>query len=146
MNVQILFVRCAGHAESRKSPQSEQKNCQLVQFVSRVTQRLVICTIHMHVANVKLPFILASVLRITGVIYFIQPKITRHSCVHNINNFQRTPVIVKYLSKINFYFGMVLSDMVCTIKTNIFALMLGPYSEPTFNIVKPIFIVMLYVT
>jgi hypothetical protein len=41
---------------------------------------------------------------------------------------------------------MAQSEMVCTIKMNIFVLLRCPHSEPTFNIVKHIFTAMLDVS
>jgi hypothetical protein len=67
LDVQIALVRCAGHAERRRDPQPEER---IVSSYSLLVQeyRWAICAIHMHVANVQLSFILASLLRTTSVI------------------------------------------------------------------------------
>jgi hypothetical protein len=62
MNVQIVLVRCAGHAESRKDPQPEEKMFSWFSLLVEINKRLVICATHTHVANTQLSFILASTL------------------------------------------------------------------------------------
>jgi hypothetical protein len=69
VDVQIVLVRCAGHAERRRDPQPEKKIFSLFSLLVEINKRLVICDIHMHVANIQSLFTLASLLHST-VIYF----------------------------------------------------------------------------
>jgi hypothetical protein len=52
VDVQNVLVRCAGHAGSKRDPQPQERT---VNFFSVLADkyRLVICAIHMHVANVQ---------------------------------------------------------------------------------------------
>ena len=54
VDIQIVLVRCAGHAESRRDPQPEQKFFSLFSLLVEINKRLMICAIHMHVANVTI--------------------------------------------------------------------------------------------
>jgi hypothetical protein len=67
--VQIVLVRSAGHAE-RRDPQPEEKILSLFSLLVEINIRLVICAIHMHVANTQLSFILTSLCHGTNVICF----------------------------------------------------------------------------
>jgi len=54
VNVQIVLVGCAGHAESKRDPQTEGKSFSLFSLLVEINKRLVICAIHMHVAEITI--------------------------------------------------------------------------------------------
>jgi len=67
VDVQIVLVRSAGHAESRRDPQPDEKYFSLFSLLVEMNIRLVICAIHMHVANIQLSFTLTSLLHSINV-------------------------------------------------------------------------------
>jgi hypothetical protein len=69
VDAQIVLVRCAGHAESRRDPQPEETIFSLFSLLVEINKRLVICAIHMHVANIQLLFTLASLLHSTVICF-----------------------------------------------------------------------------
>jgi hypothetical protein len=68
VDVQIVLVRSAGHAESRGDPQPEGKMFSLISLLVAINKRLVICAIHMHVVSIQLSFTLAPLLHSTNVL------------------------------------------------------------------------------
>jgi hypothetical protein len=68
VDVQIVLVRSAGRAERRRNPQPEENIFSLFSLLVEINKRLVMCAIHMHVANIQFQFILASILHSRNVI------------------------------------------------------------------------------
>ena len=70
VDVQIVLVKRAGHADGRKDPQPEERIISSFSLLVKRNIRMVLCAIHMHVANARFTFILAYLLRSRGVTYF----------------------------------------------------------------------------